>query len=79
MNMNPAAVARNRTARLVREATTPVYSTSTEGAQRNLIATAQDRLCGEDYCFVCNRCTDHWGEHTDAQILSAWSKRKWMH
>jgi len=30
MNMNPAAVARNRTARLVREANTPVYTTETK-------------------------------------------------
>ena len=20
---------------------------------------------GEPFCFVCGRCTDHWGEHDD--------------
>lgn len=28
-------------------------------------------LMTEDFCFICSRFTDHFGEHSDAQILSA--------
>lgn len=71
--MNPAAVASARTARLVREATTPVYSTDTATAMsenmRRIISRAQDAACTDEYCFICKRATDHWGEHDDEQIL----------
>lgn len=36
------------------------------------IRKAQDAGCREDYCHVCRRCTDHWGEHDDEQLL-AWA------
>lgn len=70
--MNPNMVARNRTARLVREAQTPVYSTTTEGARMRLLARAEKALCTEDFCFVCGRVTDHFGEHSDEQLLRAY-------
>lgn len=70
--MNPMMVAQARTARLVAEATTPVYSTSTEGARRARLDRAERALCTEDFCFVCSRCTDHFGEHSDAQLLRAY-------
>jgi hypothetical protein len=72
---NPNMTARARTARLVREAQTPVFSTSTPTpaqVRADLITRAQDAACGEDFCFICSRATDHWGEHSDEQIL-AWS------
>ena len=69
--MNPAAVASARTARLVREAVTPVYSTSTESVRQGIIAAAED-YCGPDYCHVCRRATEHYGEHTDEQLF-AWA------
>ncbi len=34
------------------------------------IALAEDDGCREDYCFVCRRCTDHRGEHSEAQLLA---------
>jgi hypothetical protein len=73
MNMNPAAVASARTARLAREAATPVYSTDTVSAARRererLIAAAED-YAGEEFCFICSRATDHRGEHEDEQLLA---------
>lgn len=74
--MNPMQMNANRTARLVREATTPVYSTNTPTmAQRReaLIVRAEAAACHDDYCFVCGRATDHFGEHDEAQIL-AWAR-----
>ena len=74
--MNPMIVAKARTTRLVTEATTPVYTTvSKTPAQKRaeFIARAQDAACGSDYCFVCSRATEHWGEHSDEQIL-AWAR-----
>lgn len=74
--MNPMQVAANRTARLVREASTPVYSTDTTTAkakaEANLLMQAED-FAGEDFCHICGRCTDHRGEHTDEQLL-AWAR-----
>lgn len=68
----------NRTARLAREASTPVYSTDTVSAkakaERDALAEAEALACGEDFCHVCSRCTDHFGEHTPEQIM-AWAKR----
>lgn len=79
--MNPMQVAQNRTARLVREATTPVYTTDTRSAARKAAAArlerATDLSMSEDFCHICSRCTDHRGEHTDAQIL-AWAARPGM-
>lgn len=74
--MNPAKVAQNRTARLVREATTPVYTTETVSAaareRARQIAWSED-YAGEEYCFVCGRATDHRGEHSDEQLLAFYS------
>lgn len=67
----PAKVASNRTARLVAEMNTPVYTSTSGVANAEEISYLQDRLCTDEFCFVCNRCTDHWGEHTDEQILRA--------
>lgn len=81
--MNPTIAANARTARLAREAVTPVYSTSTptpEVARQARITKAQDSACTEDFCFICSRATDHWGEHSDDQIL-AWAstpRAKWL-
>ena len=38
------------------------------------IALAENIACGEDFCFVCSRATDHFGEHSKAQIV-AWTER----
>lgn len=39
------------------------------------LATAEELLCTEDFCFVCGRVTDHYGEHSDDQIRAAMAKR----
>lgn len=70
--MNPNTVAQNRTARLARQGQTPVYVTSTSLALAKRLREAELALCTEDYCFVCSRCTDHFGEHSDAQLLRAY-------
>lgn len=74
--MNPMIVAQARTARLVREAQTPTYSTSTKTAaakeREARIRWAED-YCGPDYCHVCGRCTEHYGEHSDEQLLAFYS------
>lgn len=71
--MNPIQVAQNRTARLVAEARTPVYTTDTVGAREHAreraIRWAED-FCGPEFCHVCGRCTDHYGEHSDEQLLA---------
>jgi hypothetical protein len=69
--MNPNMVAKNRTARLVREARTPVFTSTAQSARERAIARAERDLVTEDYCFICSRCTDHRGEHDDAQIIKA--------
>lgn len=71
--MNPSLVAQARTARLAREATTPVYSTDTvSAAARERLRKIRwaDRYAGEDFCHVCGRVTDHRGEHSDEQLLA---------
>jgi hypothetical protein len=71
--MNPLEVAANRSARLVREAHTPVYSTdTTTAAHKARIETLAraDGFAGEDWCFICSRPTDHRGEHDDEQLLA---------
>lgn len=76
--MNPNMVAKARTARLVREANTPTYSTDTASAVRKAavarLRKATDLSMSEDFCHICGRCTDHRGEHTDEQIL-AWAAK----
>lgn len=71
--MNPMIVAQNRTARLVREAVTPVYSTDTATAARKArearVSAAEKAACTKDFCFVCSRPTDHFGEHDETQLL----------
>jgi hypothetical protein len=53
-------------------------------AQRAALVEASRRYADEgqifavdpwdvDYCFICNRCTDHLGEHTPEQI-AAWQE-----
>lgn len=71
-SMNPLKAAQNRTARLAREAVTPVYTSETGVPNTALLAGIERDLCTEDYCFVCGRCTDHFGEHSDAQLLRAY-------
>jgi hypothetical protein len=29
----------------------------------------------EAFCFICSRATDHWGEHSDKQLLEFAEKR----
>lgn len=72
--MNPTQVAQNRTARLVREARTPVYSTDTVSAHRERLFQIEELACTDEFCHICSRCTDHYGEHSEAQLL-AWAKR----
>lgn len=73
--MNPKQVFENRTARLVREASSPVY-TSQSGrysqTEQDIIEAAEN-FTGPDFCHVCGRITDHFGEHSDAQLLE-WAK-----
>lgn len=71
--MNPKMVAQNRTARLVREASTPVYSTDTaSAAQRERVRRLRwaEGYTGPDFCHVCGRATDHFAEHSDEQLLA---------
>ena len=69
--MNPAQVAANRTARLVREARTPAYTTATPTAEytQRLNLRRAEEFTGPDFCHVCGRCTDHFAEHSDEQLL----------
>lgn len=46
MNMNPMQVAKARTARLVREAQTPVYSTETKPAVREHLSVIEIEYAG---------------------------------
>lgn len=41
-----------------------IYAPTFTAAEHRSVVT-------EEYCFVCSRCTDHFGEHSDAQILAA--------
>ena len=75
---NPAQVASARTARLVREAATPVYSTDTVSAaakERTRRILWADEYAVEDYCLVCGRATDHRGEHSDEQLLDFYAHK----
>lgn len=74
--MNPKSVATARTARLVREANKPVYSTDSHRAEQRRLAKEMshilwaDEFAGEEFCHVCGRVTDHRGEHSDEQLLA---------
>lgn len=37
------------------------------------IADIQRVACTDEFCHICGRVTDHWGEHDDEQILN-WAK-----
>lgn len=75
--MTPAQVFSNRTARLVAEAATPVFVSTREGqAERERVAMlrwAEEYTHSTDedqpWCHVCARPTDHFGEHSDEQLL----------
>ena len=73
--MNPTQAFANRTARLVTEAATPIYTTETGKLSRfeNEMCARAEEFAGPDFCHICGRCTDHYGEHSDAQLL-AWAK-----
>ena len=75
--MNPKNVALARTARLAREATTPVYTSTRESETAKLLSRAEKAACTAEYCFICKRATEHFGEHSDEQIL-AWARRPGM-
>jgi len=68
-----AAAGRVREARLAREAKEAAAREAyeLELAQGMEVGQwfSQDYL--EQYCFVCKRATDHWGEHSDEQV-AAW-------
>lgn len=75
--MNPSQAFANRTARLVRESRTPVYSTTTEKARQDRLFQIEELACTDDFCHICSRCTNHYSEHSEAQLL-AWAKRPGM-
>lgn len=79
--MNPTIVAKAISTRVIREATTPKWTSETgvqTPAERDLLNKAERLLCSAEFCYVCSRCTEHYGEHTDAQILAAWKRKKWI-
>lgn len=43
------------------------------------LESISNKACTPDFCFVCSRATDHWGEHSDEQLLE-WAKprRSWF-
>lgn len=76
--MNPKQAFANRTARLLAEGVHKdrvAYSTDTLGAAAKRLSRIQRRLCTQDFCFVCGRPTDHFGEHSDAQLDHAGKAR----
>lgn len=91
--MNPALVASARTARLAREAAMPRVAYTSDAAHDakrkaaldwaeaqlslSLLERAEALACSEDFCHICSRCTDHFGEHSPEQIL-AWVDRRGM-
>jgi hypothetical protein len=38
------------------------------------VAQAEEIACGEDFCHICGRLREHYGQHTPEQIL-AWAKK----
>lgn len=75
--MNPMQVAQNRTARLVREAHTPAYTSETGKPNLAKLAQIEELACSDDWCHICSRPTDHFGEHDPEQLL-AWAARPGM-
>lgn len=78
MIQTPAQAMANRTARLVAEGVhrdRVAYTSTSESEQDKFLARMERRLCTDEYCFICSRSTDHFGEHTDEQILAAAKKR----
>jgi len=81
--MTPAQVASNHTARLVAEAARPVYTTDTVSATRRereyQLRWAEEYTHSTDdmypWCHVCSRPTDHFGEHSDEQLLAFYRAR----
>ena len=76
MNMNPASVAVARTARLVREAATPVYSTSTPApkAREHQMAVEIDSLFGRHWSHMPESEVDAYiersvGGYDEAELL----------
>lgn len=41
---------------------------------RTDLSLIQNLACTEDFCHICGRCTDHWGEHDNEQLL-AWAAK----
>lgn len=70
--VTPAQVAANRTARLVREAHTPVYSTTTPSRDviYSAVLRAAESFAGPEFCHICGRATEHFGEHSDEQLAA---------
>lgn len=74
MIQTPAQALANRTARLVAEGAHKdrlVFTSTSEGEVARKAAYFEPRMCTGDYCFVCRRSTDHFGEHSDEQIVAA--------
>jgi hypothetical protein len=80
---SPASVRTAVIAQRVREAKAPVYTSEakyikgSEAAKRDYLRRVEDLACGDDFCHICSRPTDHWAEHTSEQLL-AWAKRPGM-
>lgn len=75
----PAQAFANRTARLVAEGAHKdrvAYTSTAASEQEKFLARAERDLCDEDWCFICSRPTDHFGEHDDEQILRAAKRRR---
>lgn len=72
-HMNPTQVAANRTARLIAEASAPVFTSTVEFERTRVAAYAEVYACTEDFCFVCSRSTNHFAEHSEEQ-LHAWAQ-----
>jgi hypothetical protein len=57
-----------------RRAAETAYARLVAEARRYVDSHGQSFAIGEwdvDYCYICGRCTDHFGEHSESQIR-AW-------
>jgi hypothetical protein len=72
----PARVASIRTARLVAEFTseTGKVNPHKRAAEIKRAAEAEVWACTPDWCHVCSRPTEHFGEHSEEQLL-AWAAK----
>jgi hypothetical protein len=74
--MTPAQVASNRTARLAATYNGPrvAYTSTAQSERTKLLIRADDFSHSGDelqpWCHVCRRPTDHFGEHSDEQLLA---------